>query len=123
MAEPLNAALVGNIAADEIAAEQIGGAHDDETASGRVDHKVAQLRHSTNEPRDEPERLAMWVDCAIDLFRPATRNAVVTPCLLGCERRLLQHQKVITPSTRTIAIAGAEIVPSDQVDAFQFDDA
>ena len=40
----LNTRLVGNVAADEFAAQLIGGAHDDEAASCRVYDKVSWVR-------------------------------------------------------------------------------
>jgi hypothetical protein len=72
-AEPLlNTGLVSNVAADEFAAEVVGGVHDDEAASGRVDYKVAQLRHSTDQPGDESDRLEVRVQFPIDPTPPFT---------------------------------------------------
>jgi hypothetical protein len=44
--------LVSNIAADELAAELIGGAHDRETAGCRIDHEVAAARDRLDELGD-----------------------------------------------------------------------
>jgi hypothetical protein len=92
MAEPLKVGLVGNVAADEFAAELLGGVHDDEAAGGRVNNKLSWLGNGTDQPPDKLDRLDVRMNCAVDLFRPAARDAVVSPRFHRGNWRLLHHR-------------------------------
>src|SRR5262249_6389481 len=56
---------------------------------------------------------------AVDLLGPARSDAVVAPRGLGAQRWLLQHQQIIASPPRAIAIARAQVVPSNQIDALE----
>ena len=100
-----------------------GGAHDDETPGGRIDDKLPGLGDSTDQSRDQLNRFDVRVNCAVNFLRPAAWDAMVSPRFLRGDRWLLQYDQVVTSPPRTIAVADAEIVPGDQIDALELCDA
>ena len=46
-------APVADVAADEIAAELLGGVHDDEAAGGRIDYQLAWPGNGADQPADQ----------------------------------------------------------------------
>src|SRR6516162_2957763 len=91
------------IAADEFAPELVGGVHHHEAAGGRVDDELARLGGGDDQPRNERDRLHVRMDAAIDLLRPARRDCVVAPGRAGSDRRLLQHDEIITAPAAALA--------------------
>ena len=71
----------------------------------------------TDQPRDQAHLLDVWVRIAIDLLDPTARNAPIAPRALRSQRLPLQHQQIVAPPPRAIAVADAAIVPRDQVNA------
>src|SRR5215831_11638170 len=71
--------LISDIAADEFAAELMSGAHDDETAGGRVDHEITRSRDCLDQGTDQPNGLDVWMQLAIDLLKPAIGNRRTRP--------------------------------------------
>src|SRR5262249_41517431 len=59
------------------------------------------------------------MNSAVDLLGPARWDAVVAPRGLGAQRWLLQHQQIIASPPRAIAIARAQVVPSNQINALE----
>src|SRR5262249_51971127 len=76
---------VSDIATDEFAAELMSGAHNDETASGRVDHEITRSRDCLDQGTDQPNGLDVRMQLAIDLLRPAIGNCRARP---PCRSRL-----------------------------------
>src|SRR6516165_3594385 len=107
--------VVSEVAADEVAPELVRGVHDGEAASRRVYDKITRPSDGTDELSDETNRLDVGVKCAVDLFRPSVRNAVIAPGAFRGEWRLLQHQQIISAPPRPVAVADAFAVPSDEV--------
>src|SRR5271157_3818840 len=89
---------------------------DKKAAGRRVHDEVARLRDCTDQPRDQADGLDVWVRIAIDLLDPAARNAPIAPRALRSQRLPLQHQQIVAPPPRAIAVADAAIV-RDQVNA------
>src|SRR5262249_28407977 len=114
---------VGEIAADELAAELVRGLHHDEAAGRRVDDHVTRLGGGTDQSDDQADRLDMWVKLAVDLLGPAVRDAVFSPRRAGFDRRLLQHDEIVTASARALAHAGAQVVPGDQINGLKIGNA
>jgi H-NS histone family len=60
----------------------------------------------------------MGMLASINLFEPAAWNTVVSPRSRG-DRWLLQDKKIIAPSPSPFAHAHPQVVPSDEIDAFE----
>src|SRR6516162_6696639 len=72
------------VAADKIAAELVGGMHYGEAASSGIDDEVAGVGDGADQSGDQADRLDVRMDAAVDFFRPAIGNAVITPCAFRC---------------------------------------
>src|SRR5262249_54146975 len=79
------------VAADKITPELVGGMHYGEAASGGIDDEVAGVGDGADQSGDQADWLDVRMDAAVDFFRPAIGNAVITPCAFRSKRRLLQH--------------------------------
>jgi len=112
--------VVSEVAANEVAPELVRSVHDDEAASRRVYDKITRPSDGTDELSDETNRLDVGVKCAVDLFRPSVRNAVIAPGAFRGEWRLLQHQQIISAPPRPVAVADAFAVPSDEVNTLEY---
>ena len=112
--------VVSEVAANEVAPELVRSVHDDEAASRRVYDKITRPSDGTDELSDETNRLDVGVKCAVDLFRPSVRNAVIAPGAFRSEWRLLQHQQIISAPPRPVAVADAFAVPSDEVNTLEY---
>ena len=111
--------LAGDVTADEVAPHIVADAHHDERTGGRVDDQVARRCDGADQPRDQAGRLRVGMSFAVDLLGPARWDAVVAPHGLGAQRWLLQHQQIIASPPRAIAIARAQVVPSNQIGALE----
>ena len=90
----------------------MGGVHNDETASGRIDHQVARFSDGADQAGDEIDRLHMGMDFSVDFLRPAITDSVVPPGILCSQRRLLYYKQIIAAPARTVTIAGVEDCPT-----------
>src|SRR5262245_19483610 len=89
--------------------------HHDKGPGSWINNEVPRLGNGGDQPRDQADWFDVRVDIAVDLFRPAVRDSVVSPCARA-DRGLLQNEQIVTASARALAHAGTQIVPGNQVD-------
>src|SRR5215831_14536031 len=78
--------------------------HHDKGPGSGINNEVPRLGNGGDQPRDQADWFDVRVDIAVDLFRPAVRDSVVSPCARA-DRGLLQNEQIVTAPARALAHA------------------
>src|SRR5262245_41915030 len=111
---------MGDVAADELAAQFDRRVHHHEAAGGGADDQLPDLCSGRNQSPNQPDRLDVWIHfAAFDFFGPTARDAVISPSFAATYRWFLQHEQIVAAPAAALAHAHALRVPGEKINRLE----
>src|SRR5262249_33931517 len=92
-----------------------------EAAGGGVDDELVRLRGGGDQAADQPDRLDVRMDAAVDLLGPAIPDSMIPPGRARPDWFLLQYDQIVAASASTLTVSARllHVVPSDQINGLE----